>query len=173
MKTGIADAIASKLSGISGDYAAVAETIENNVRSKIIKEHLNDPSFFEKMSKLLDEVITARKAAAIEYEEYLMQIAELIKQLEAGQSPGVPSNIDTPGKRALWNNLAQDEELALRIYAAVIEERPDGWRGVQAKEQIVKNALFGVCRTGVCLRNVVCTREAINLQIFEQKPGHD
>jgi type I restriction enzyme R subunit len=45
---------------------AVAETIENNVRRKIIKEQLNDPAFYEKMSALLDEIIAARKAKAIE-----------------------------------------------------------------------------------------------------------
>src|SRR5579884_1241261 len=40
------------------------------VRSKIIKEHLNDPAYYEKMSALLDEIIAARKAKAIDYEEY-------------------------------------------------------------------------------------------------------
>ncbi|MGO9662466.1 MAG: type I restriction endonuclease subunit R, partial [Polyangia bacterium] len=44
VKTGIANAIASQLGGLKGDKNAVAETIENNVRSKIIKEHLNDPA---------------------------------------------------------------------------------------------------------------------------------
>jgi type I restriction enzyme R subunit len=43
VKTGIANAINSQLGGIKGNKGAVAETIENNVRSKIIKEHLNDP----------------------------------------------------------------------------------------------------------------------------------
>jgi predicted metal-dependent hydrolase len=54
-----------------GQPEAIAETIENNVRSKIIKEHLNDPAFYAKMSALLDEIICLRKAKAIEYEEYL------------------------------------------------------------------------------------------------------
>ena len=67
VKSGIADAINSMLGGIKGNKDAIAETIENNVRSKIIKEHLNDPAFYEKMSALLDEIIAARKAKAIEY----------------------------------------------------------------------------------------------------------
>ena len=58
--------------------------IENNVRRKIIKEHLNDPAFYEKMSALLDEIIAARKAKAIEYEEYLKRIAALAAKVEAG-----------------------------------------------------------------------------------------
>jgi type I restriction enzyme R subunit len=38
VKTGIADAIASQLGKMKGNKEAIAETIENNVRSKIIKE---------------------------------------------------------------------------------------------------------------------------------------
>ncbi|HQT80069.1 MAG TPA: HsdR family type I site-specific deoxyribonuclease, partial [Rhodopila sp.] len=42
VKTGIAKAIEGELGGLKGNQQAVAEAIENNVRSKIIKEHLND-----------------------------------------------------------------------------------------------------------------------------------
>src|SRR6185312_943476 len=75
-KTGLANAVATQLGSMKGNKGAIAETIENNVRSKIIKEHLNDPAFYEKMSALLDEIIAARHARAIEYEEYLKRIAE-------------------------------------------------------------------------------------------------
>ena len=144
VKTGIANAINSQLGGLKGNKDAVAETIENNVRSKIIKEHLNDPAFYEKMSALLDEIIAARKAKAIEYEEYLKRIAELAKKVEAGKGDDTPQKLDTPGKRALWNNLGQNEELALKIDAIVREVRPDGWRGVQTREQVIKEAIFRV-----------------------------
>lgn len=161
VKTGIANAINSQLGGMKGNKNAIAETIENNVRSKIIKEHLNDPAFYEKMSALLDEIIAARKAKAIEYEEYLRRIAELAKQVEAGKDVDAPEKLDTPGKRALYNNLkaggtgepaasygsaAKDNalELALRIDETVRRVRPDGWRGVQAREQVVKRALYDV-----------------------------
>ena len=33
-------------------------------------------------------------------------------------------------------------ELALKIDAAVKRVRPDGWRGVQAREQVIKAALY-------------------------------
>ena len=45
VKTGIANAIATQLGGLKGNKDAIAETIENNVRRKIIKEHLNDPAY--------------------------------------------------------------------------------------------------------------------------------
>ena len=144
VKTGIADAIATKLGELKGNKNAIAETIENNVRKKIIKEHLNDPAFYENMSALLDEIIEARKAKAIEYEEYLKRIAELAKRVDAGQAEDTPEQLDTPGKRALFNNLAKNEELALQIDDAVKKVRPDGWRGVQAREQVIKAALYGL-----------------------------
>jgi type I restriction enzyme R subunit len=144
VKTGIANAIATQLGGLKGNKDAIAETIENNVRRKIIKEHLNDPAFYEKMSALLDEIIALRKARAIEYEEYLRRIAELAKKVEAGQAGEAPAQLDTPGKRALYNNLGQNEELALRIDATIKQVRPDSWRGVETREREIKRALYGV-----------------------------
>jgi type I restriction enzyme R subunit len=143
-KTGIADAIAAQLASMKGNTNAISETIENNVRSKIIKEHLNDPAFYETMSALLDEIIAARKAKAIEYEEYLKRIADLAVKVQAGLAAGTPEKLDTPGKRALWNNLGQNEELAMKIDVNVRHVRPDGWRGVQAREQVIKAAIYGV-----------------------------
>jgi type I restriction enzyme R subunit len=144
VKTGIADAIATRLGNMRGNKDAVAETIENNVRSKIIQEHLNDPAYYEKMSELLDEIIAVRKAKAIEYEEYLKRIAELAMRVEAGQADETPETLNTPGKRALFNNLNQNEELALRIDETVKKTRPDDWRGIQPKERVIKAALYGV-----------------------------
>ena len=144
VKTGIADAIAQELGGLKGNKDAISETIENNVRSKIIKEHLTDPAYYEKMSALLDEIIAARKANAIQYEEYLKRVAELAKRVEAGQAEETPKTLNTPGRRALYNNLNHDEGLALKLDEAVRTARPDGWRGVQAREQVVKKALYDV-----------------------------
>ena len=173
VKTGIATAITSQLGGLKGNRNAIAETIENNVRRKIIKEHLSDPAYYDKMSALLDEIITARKAKAIEYEEYLKRIAALAQRVEAGLAEDTPEQLkNSPALRALYNNLknavrvpaqtpAQTEhvaeapveyagpgdpllELALKIDTAVKQVRPDGWRGVQAREQVIKAALYEI-----------------------------
>ncbi|MFY0610766.1 MAG: HsdR family type I site-specific deoxyribonuclease [Hyphomicrobiaceae bacterium] len=144
VKTGIGDAIATKLNNIKGNKPAIAETIENNVRSKIVKEHLNDPALYERMSELLDEIIALRRTKAIEYEEYLKRIAELVKDVQSGGSAGVPTVIDTPSKRALFNNLGEDENLAVRVHETIVNVRPDDWRGNIARENVIKRALYGV-----------------------------
>ena len=94
VKSGIDNAINTQLGGLKEDKNAVAETIENNVRSKILKEHLVDPSHYEKMSTLLDEIIAARKAEAIEYEEYLRRIARLARQVEEGLAEDTPEEFE-------------------------------------------------------------------------------
>ena len=162
VKTGIGQAIAEKLGGMKGNQGAVAETIENNVRSKIIKENLTDPAYFAKMSALLDEIIKLRKEKAIEYEEYLKRIGELAIKVHAGKAQGTPQALNTLGKLALYNNLIPKNtlcepatpygpssgdavlDLALKIDSAIKQARPDGWRGVQAKEMIVKQAMHNV-----------------------------
>jgi type I restriction enzyme R subunit len=144
VKSGIADAITAQLGQIKENKEAVAEVIENNVRRKIIKEHLSDPAYYAKMSALLDEIIATRKAKAIEYEEYLRRVAEVARLVEAGMADNTPAALNTPAKRALYNNLNQDETLALKLDQAVKEVRPDDWRGVQAKEMVIKGKLFEV-----------------------------
>lgn len=142
VKTGIAEAINSLPDGIKGNKGAIAETIANNVRSKIIKEHLNDPAFYDKMSVLLDEIIADLKAKRIEYVEFLKQIAKVAKMVQAGLADDTPKKLNTPGRRALYNNLGKDETLAIRIDEIVKDTRPDAWRGIQAREQVIKAALY-------------------------------
>jgi type I restriction enzyme R subunit len=64
--------------------------------------------------------------------------------VQSGKAEDSPRSLNTPGKTALYNNLAQNEELALRIDAAVKQGRPDGWRGIRARENIVKGLLNAI-----------------------------
>jgi len=144
VKTGIADAIGTLPNGIKSNKEAIAETIENNVRKKIIKEHLIDPAFFEEMSKLLAEIIKERKANAISYEEYLKRIAELAKQVNEGKSEETPEVLKTPAQRALYNNLGKDENLAMQVDKAVKSVKRDGWRGNLAKEREIKAEIYKI-----------------------------
>lgn len=163
VKTGIANAIAEQLAEMKGNKEYIAETIENNVRSKILKEQLTDPAYFAKMSALLDEIIRLRKEKAIEYEEYLAQIADVAKKVSAGKAEDTPVQLKTAGQLALYNNLKgqmpanaaheppgpllpadQALDKALLLDSAIKNRRPDGWRGVVAKEQMVKQAMYEV-----------------------------
>jgi type I restriction enzyme R subunit len=142
VKSGIVDAINSMPKGIKGSKQAVAETIENNVRQKIIKDHLIDPAFFEEMSTLLNAVIKERKENAISYEEYLKKIADIASKLQTGKAGSTPNAIRTPAQRALYSNLGKNEQLALAIHHKIIQVKPDGWRGNEPRENVIKAGLY-------------------------------
>jgi type I restriction enzyme R subunit len=144
VESGIADAINSMPPGIKGDKQAVAETIENNVRHKIMQDHLLDPAFFEEMSTLLNEIIRERKANAINYEEYLHRIAAIAAKVHSGIKPNTPPSLKTPAQRALYNNLSKNEELAIQVHENIVEYKPNGWRGVDTRERAVKKAIYDV-----------------------------
>ena len=167
IKTGIHDAIARKLNE-RGTLSknAIAEGIINNVRKTIIRDQLTDPRFYEQMSKLLDDLIKQSRTDAAAYEEFLRKAEALVKRLAARQpEEGVPTALR--GKReaiAIYNNLPRilaargiaasrvaepraeygDERLrlALDIDRAMRERAPAGWKGDQAREAQVLNALF-------------------------------
>ena len=144
VKTGIAEAINSLPGGIRGSRDAVAETIENNVRSKIMRDHLIDPAFFEEMSTLLAAVIRERRTQALSYEEYLRKIAAIVKRVNEGKQDSTPAHLDTPAKRVLYNNLGKDEVKAVAVHESVLQYRADSWRGHIPKENAIKGALYRV-----------------------------
>jgi type I restriction enzyme R subunit len=94
------------------------------------------------------------------------RIAELARKVEAGHADDTPEPLKhSPALRALYHNLKREHvpakvdrvadapvrdvrsgdptlDLALRVDAEVKRVRPDGWRGVHAREQVIKAALF-------------------------------
>ncbi|PSJ16263.1 type I restriction endonuclease subunit R [Nitrosomonas supralitoralis] len=144
VKSGLAEAIGAMPDGIKSNQAAVAETIENNVRSHIIKNHLLDPAYFEKMSKLLGEIIKFRKENAEKYQEYLQKIADLANQVVAAQPDDTPKSLNTRAKRVLYNNLGKNEALVLQINDAVMDSKQDDWRNNPARESDIQQAIFKI-----------------------------
>jgi len=146
INSGIAEAVKKLPEGIRSSKEAVAETIENNVRTKIIKEHLIDPAYFEEMSKLLNEIIKERKANAVSYEEYLKKIAELAKKVSNLTRDDLPAEIKTNAQRALYHNLENNKALALAVDAAVYSSRRADWRGNVPSENLIKQAMLEVLK---------------------------
>ena len=132
------DAVNALPEGIAGDQDAVAETIENNLRKLIIDEHPINPLYYDKMSALLDALIQERKSKAAEYEQYLAEIVEFTKRLKnPTSSAAYPRSLDTTAKRALFDNLQNDEQLALALDREIRQTKKDSWRGNRFKEKEV------------------------------------
>lgn len=125
--------------GIKKNKEAVAETVENNLRRVIIDEQPLNPKYYEKMSRLLDELIQQRRAEALAYEEYLERIVELTKQIaNPATGSAYPSTLNSPAQRALFDNLGRDENLALELDDDLRRTKKADWRGNVMKEREVK-----------------------------------
>ena len=190
IQTGIHDAIARKLNK-KGKLSrnAIAEGIINNVRKTIIRDQLTDPRFYEQMSKLLDDLIKQSREDAAAYEGFLRKAEALVKRLAASQlEDGVPAALH--GRReatVIYNNLPRilavdraradrvadsspeygDERLrlTLEIDRVMREQAPAGWKGDQAREAQVLNALFPLLG-----RNREATLELFEL--VKKQPGY-
>ena len=135
-------AVDSLPKGIKGDKEAVSETIENNVRKLIVDERPTNPKYYEKMSVLLDEVIKKRKEETIAYEKYLKEIIDLAKKTKnPASSNAYPTSINTGARRAFYDNLDGNVELAVEIDRAIKYGKPDGFRGNRIKERKVKGLI--------------------------------
>lgn len=137
-----ADAVDDLPRGIRQSKEAVAETIENNVRKLIIDETPINPKYYEKMSELLDALIEQRKREALSYQEYLAQIVELTKKAQGAETAtSYPAALSSKAKRALFDNLAGNDALALAIDEEIRLTKKDSWRGNKFKEKEVRNAI--------------------------------
>ena len=149
------DAIDSLPKGIRRSRRAVAETIENNVRRLIVDEMAINPMYYERMSKLLNELIRRRREDAIAYEDYLKQVMALAEKVKNGEDlHSHPPAVNTPALRAIYDNLPERpptptdgpetgsrEAVALAVHQAVQDAKLDGWRGHTIKERHVKRAI--------------------------------
>jgi len=122
----------------------MAETIENNMRKVIIDEQAVNPKYYERMSELLDALIEERRQQAIDYKVYLEKVKELSMQVvnPGGVNPSnYPLSMNTPAKKALYDNLDRNESLALRIDTAVRHTKKADWIGNRIKEREVAAAI--------------------------------
>lgn len=147
IESGIAEAINKLPNNIKQNQQASSETIANNVRQKIIKEHLLDPELYQKMSELLDSVIQELKNKAIDYETYLKKIADIVNKMAPKENSGYPAEINSKEKKALYNNLENDVDLVIRCCEEVIRYRKTDWVGDEIKEREIKQGLFNALKS--------------------------
>ena len=150
---------------LRGNREAMAETIENNIRRLIIDQSSVNPRYYEKMSRLLDELIRQRKEEAIAYKQYLAGIAALARQVDQPSAGEYPVAINSPARRALYDNLkhiqlpedwvqaqgevaetsaSSAERAALALDDAIRRVKKADWRGNRLKEREVRHAISSV-----------------------------
>jgi len=137
------DAIDELPPNISKNKDSISETIENNLRKVIIEERPTNPMYYEKMSVLLDELIKLRKVKTDEYEKYLDEIVELTRKVKKpNEKSTYPTSLTTNAKRALYDNLGKNEELANTLDEKIMTTKKDSWRANKIKTKAVKYAII-------------------------------
>jgi len=141
------DAINELPPNIRKNKDSMSETIENNLRKVIIEESPTNPMYYEKMSILLDELIKLRKEKTEEYEKYLDKIVKLTRKVKKpNEKSTYPTSLTTNAKRALYDNLGKNEELAIALDKKIMATKKDSWRDNKIKLRQVRNAIKDVLK---------------------------
>jgi type I restriction enzyme, R subunit len=139
------------------------------MRRDIIDERPTNPKYYDSMSKLLDDILEQRRQEALDYEAYLAKILDAAKTLGTKKPlTDYPGSLDTEAKRALYDFLDSNEQLALAVDNAVLHNKRADWIGNRLKQQRVENAItpllpadFGEKRLEQLMELVTAQREYI------------
>ncbi|OPG42915.1 type I restriction endonuclease subunit R [Helicobacter pylori] len=134
--------------------SSMAESIANNTKKRIIEKEASDPKYYEKLSSLLNDLINQFREKKLTYLEYLQQIQHLAKKVIHKENKNYPKKINTNALKTLYDNLDQNEALALEIDACIRGNKKDGWVGHNQKEKNLKIALRKIINDEVLLESV-------------------
>ena len=97
---------------------SAAESIENNIRKKVVEKIVINPAYYAKMSAILEQLIIDRKRGVIAYGQLLDAYMELAKNVERPEdNTSYPDSVRHSGAlRALYDNCGQDEQQALKLH---------------------------------------------------------
>ncbi len=127
-----------------GGKPGSAETITSNVRRVINRKHDQNPEEYDRLSERLNRLLKEMREGTKAYREVLCGLVELVKQMHMGIN-NYPDSINTPGKRALYDNTGKDADLVEAIYNTVKASAKVNWRTVDTRRrqlrQIVKQVL--------------------------------
>lgn len=131
-----------KMDEEKGDYSkdGAAETIENNIRRKIVEKQVINPAFYNKMSAVLEQLILERKQGVIKYKQLIERYIELAKTVTIPEEDtAYPETVrKSQAMRSLYDNCGEDENLAIALHSAIISVKQDGFRNNPVKENRIK-----------------------------------
>ena len=131
-----------KIDSIKKNNKSVAEMIENHIRRVVNYEHQTNPEYYEKMSKILDNLIKQRKQDKISYAEYLKKVSDLAKQVRQVGVLDYPASIAKHKElRALYDNLGKNEELAQKLHQEIMNNKHHNYKANSMKIRKVKQII--------------------------------
>lgn len=132
--------------GDNSNKESAAEAIENNIRKKIVERMLINPKYYEKMSAILDKLIEERKRGVLAYEDMLARYMEHARNtVHPEENAHYPERIrKSAALCALYDNMGEDEELAVKLHQAILRSKQDRFRNDPVKENRIKRELYKI-----------------------------
>jgi len=122
-----------------GGQKGVAETLAANVRRVINRKRESNPEEYKYFSEKLNRLLEEYQQETLEYKELLKLIKELSEEFKNQQM--VDPRIDTEGKKALYDNLGKDVELAVKVHKVVAENAVHGFRQSSMRKRNLLNKI--------------------------------
>lgn len=135
---GVPDEAIEEAEDALGGREGVASTITANVRRVINKKRDSNPEEYNKFSERINRLLTEYRQGVLEYKDYLKAIAELARELS---NRTTDPRLDSEAKRALFDNLGEDVDLALEVYDNIRLNAKQGFRTNPTKIAKLKRAL--------------------------------
>ncbi|MDR1195553.1 MAG: HsdR family type I site-specific deoxyribonuclease [Endomicrobium sp.] len=142
---------------------SAAEAIENNIRKKIIEKQIVNPIYYERISAILERLISDRKSGVIAYKNLLDKYLDLLKKADRPEeNKDFPKSIrSSAAKRAFYTHFGEDEKLAEKLYKAVCNSKQPDFRGNIVKIRKIKGALYEVLKNEEAVEKAY---ELVNVQ---------
>lgn len=140
------------IDGLPGDDNAKSEIIENNLTFEIVKRKSSNKVYYDKLSKMLEEVIEQRKIGVISYENYLKEVTKIAHNIiHPEDSDDYPDYIkDSEAKRAIYDYLGDEGgDLAYKLDSAIKTSIQPDWMTNRQKQNKIKGSIYDVlCEHG-------------------------
>ena len=150
---GVSEEVEKQLGGKKG----VAETMGSNIRRVINRKRDSNPEEYKKFSERLSRLLNEYQQQKIEYKELLKAIRQLAQDLK-NQNVSDP-RINTPGKKALYDNLGQNADLAIMVDGVIRANAMVGFRTNDMRkrklQRAIENALSGTGFDASTILNIV------------------
>lgn len=140
-----------------GGQKGVAETMAANVRRVINRKRESNPEEYKKFSERINRLLEEYQQEKIEYKELLKNIKALAEEIRKGEE--VDPRINSEGKKALYDNLGKNLDLALMLNGVIEANAAHGFRTSEVRKKklliAIKNALAGTIFDPEKILNIV------------------
>ena len=123
-----------------GGERGSAEAMAHNTRHYLNRSKTSNANLYKRLSARLQKLLEEMRLEKIEYAEFLQEIKKINEELLNGGFVSDP-RINNMAKKALFDNLGEDADLALSVYEAINVSYAQGFRQSQAFQVRMQKAI--------------------------------